>query len=139
MTAPQFEDYVPPVHEDSDEFKPKDNIDKPLMVKIREVKTGIVTEHSPDGGEGLIADLVDLSDGKIYRNVLWMGGAVVDGLKPMVGKVTVIRFEKRTSNSGRKYPSPVRSSDADKALGQSYYAKHGDPFVPVLADLAPPW
>lgn len=137
MTVPQFEDFVPPVHEDSDEFKPKDNIGKPILIKVRECKSGIITEHSPDGAEGLILDLVDLSDGKVYRNVLWMGGAIVDGLKPSIGKPMVIRFEARKSNSGRKYPAPIKASDEDKTLAQRYYTSKGDPFVPVLADLAP--
>jgi hypothetical protein len=139
MTAPQFEDYVPPVQEDSDVFRPKENFDKPLLIKVREFKQGIVTEHSPDGGEGIIVDLVDLTDGKVYRNVLWMGGAIVDGLKAHAGtpKVLVIRFEKRKSNSGRTYPSPISSTDEDKARARSYYESKGDPFAQVFADPTP--
>lgn len=138
MTVPEFEEYVPPAFEDSDEFKPKDNVDKPLMVKVREFKTGIITEHSPEGGDGITVDLVDLSDGKIYRNVLWMGGAIVDGLKQHAGtpKVTVLRFERRKGKSGRTYPAPIKSTDEDKALARRYYEKKGDPFAPVFSDVA---
>jgi hypothetical protein len=150
MTAPTFEDYVEPVHEDSDTYKPKENYDKPLLVKVREHKTGVVTEFSPEGGEAVIVDLVDLADGNLYKNVLWMGGAVVDGLKANAASPNplVIRFEKRKSNSGRNYPAPAKASDEDKALAQSYYSKKGDPFLPTLGDptaektgddQSPPW
>lgn len=146
MTAPTFEDFAPPAMEDSDEFKPKDNYDKPLVVKVKEHKTGIVTSNSPEGGPGVIVDLVDLSDGNVYRNVLWMGGAVVDGLKQYVGKVLVIRFESRKSNSGRTYPAPITATSEDKELAAKFYSAKGDPFAPVFTemaddkgDTAPPW
>lgn len=137
-TAPQFAEYEPPAQEDSDTFKPKENYDKPLLVKVREHKTGVVTEFSPDGSEALIVDLVDLSDGKAYSNVLWMGGAIVDGLKQHAGgpTVLVIRFEKRKSNSGRTYPAPAKSTDEDKNLAKRYYEKKGDPFAQQFTDVA---
>lgn len=138
MTAPTFEDFTPPALEDSDEYKPKENYDKPLLVKVRERKENIVTEFTPDpGGPGVAVDLVDLTDGKIYRNTLWMGGAIVDGLTPYVGKVLVIRFEAKKSNAGRKYPSPIKGTDEDKALARKYYDSKGDPFAPVFTDLEP--
>lgn len=137
MAAPQFADFVPPVQEDSDPFPPKDHYSKPLLVKVREVKPSIVTSNSPDGAPGLIVDLVDLTGRtEPYRNVLWMGGAVVDGLKTYVdGPPLVIRFESRKSNSGRTYPGPVKGSDEDKALATKHYDTHGDPFAPQFADL----
>lgn len=149
MTVPQFAEYEPPALEESDSFKPKENFDKPLLVKVREFKTGIVTEFSPDGNDGIIVDLVDLTTGTKYSNVLWMGGAIVDGLKMHAGtpKVLVIRFEKRKSNSGRTYPAPAKSTDADKELARKYYEKRGDPFAQVFEDVStddaagdnPPW
>lgn len=135
MTAPTFADFEPPALEDSDSFPPKENYDKPLLVKVRERKDGIVTEFSPDGAPGLIVDLVDLTDGAIYRNTLWMGGAIVDGLSPYLGKVMVIRFETKKSNAGRKYPSPSKGTDEDKALARKYYDSKGDPFTPAFTDL----
>lgn len=139
-TTPQFAEYEPPAQEDSDSFKPKENYDKPLLVKVREHKTGVVTEFSPEGGDAITVDLVDLTNGDIKRNVLWMGGAIVDGLKAHAGSpnVLVIRFEKRKSNSGRSYPSPAKSTDADKELARKYYEKKGDPFAQTFADPSEP-
>lgn len=138
MTAPSFEDFVPPAAPEGDAFKPKEHYDKPLLVKVRERKEGIITEFTPEpGGPGVIVDLVDLTDGNIYRDVLWMGGAIVDGLTPYVGKVMVIRFEAKKANTGRKYPAPIAASDADKELAGKYFTSKGDPFAPVLTDLAP--
>ncbi|GAC1408742.1 MAG: hypothetical protein NVSMB60_30260 [Mycobacterium sp.] len=139
MAAPQFADFVAPAQEDSDPFPPKDNYNKPLLVKVRELKPSIVTANSPDGAPGLIVDLVDLTGrpNQPHRNVLWMGGAVVDGLKQYVnGMPLVIRFEPRKSNSGRTYPAPNNGTPEDKALATKHYDEKGDPFAPQFADLA---
>lgn len=137
MTAPQFATFTPPAMEDGDEFKPKDNLHKPLLVKVVEHKLGIVTSNTPEGGPGVIVELVDLTGrpDQPYRDVLWMGGAVVDGLKTLAGQVTVIRFDERKSKSGRMYPYPTEATAEDVALAQRYYTVKGDPFAPQFASL----
>lgn len=141
MTAPTFATFTEPVLTEGDTFKPKENYNKPLIVRIIEVKTGIVTEFTPEpGGEGVIVDLVDLvgRPEEPYREVLWMGGAVVDGLKPLVGQVAVIRFEERKAKNGRKYPAPTPSTAEDVALATRYYAAKGDPFAQTFASVKTP-
>lgn len=77
----------------SDTFKAKDNQGKPLLVWVREakhVKTKYWKQESegtrdPRGAEGVVVDVFSLTDDAAYINVLWMAGAVKDGLLPYVG------------------------------------------------------
>lgn len=140
MTTPQFDEYTAPVMEDSDEYKPQDNIGATVIVKVKEFKTGVVTSNTPDGGPAVIVDLVDLGTNVIYRNVLWMGGSFVDGLKNLApgapghtGRPVVIGIESRTSKaSGRKYGAPVPAVPAQLTKATAYYQANGDPFAPVF-------
>ena len=152
MTAPTFGTFVPPAFEEGDTYSAKDHIGANIIVKVNEYKTGIVTPNSPDGGPGVIVDLVDLGDGKLYRNVLFMGGAFVDGLKDWVGKEPVVlTIVSKTGKSGRAYAAPEAGP---VALAQAYWAAQGDPFMPTFnaptpeaapapaaapAAAAPPW
>lgn len=79
-----------------------------LLVWVNEYKTGLKTKHHQDGtGEGIIVDVWDLtaqSQGQpaVFCNVLWMGGAVRDQLKPYVGsgQPLPIRLTKVTPDGG---------------------------------------
>jgi len=68
---------------------------RPLLVFVREYKEGLTTEHAKDGtGKGVVLDVLDLGlyasnpghPDSVYCNVLWMGGAVRDQLRPYVGQ-----------------------------------------------------
>lgn len=135
-----FETFVPPAIEDGDQYSPKDHIGTPVIVKVRERKEGIVTSNSPQGGPGVIVDLVDLKDGNVYRNVLWMGGAFVDALTQYIGKgPVVLEIESRKSaTSGRNYTAPKAADDAQIKLAESYYTSKGDPFAQTFATVDTP-
>jgi hypothetical protein len=134
MTAPQFETFVPPVLTEGDTFKPHEHIGAALIVKVLERKNGVVTPNTPEGGPAVIVDLVDLTDGNVYRDVLWMGGSFVDALTPYVGKgPVVIGVESRVGKSGRAYAAPLTATPANIELAQSFYTKKGDPFVQAFA------
>lgn len=134
MTSP-FETFVAPEIEDGDTFKPHEHIGAVVIVKARERKNGVVTPNTPDpGGPAVIVDLVDLTDGQKYLNVLWMGGAFVDALTPYVGKgPVVLEIESRTGKSGRAYGAPKAASDAQIQLATQYYTAKGDPFAQTFA------
>lgn len=136
MTAPPpFGTYTEP--ETGDQFKPAENYNVPLIVKVKQRKEGIVTTNTPEGGPGVICDVVNLTTSEVLRNVLWMGGAIVDGLTPFVnGSPLVIRFEPRKSSSGRTYPSPVNAAEYHPHAS-AYYAQHGDPFAPQFGSVTP--
>ena len=136
MTAPTFGKVVPPEF-NGDVYKPAENYDRALIVKVKARKEGIVTANSPEGGPGVVCDLVELDTNKILRDVLWMGGAVVDTLTPFVGgEIVVIKFEPKKSNTGRTYPSPI-NSEADFPRATAFYSQHGDPFAPQFANVTP--
>lgn len=137
MTAPQFATFVAPAL-DGDTYSPKEHLGRPLIVKVLERKEGVVTQHTPaPGGSGMIVDLVDIGEAKIYRGVLWMGGPAVDGLTPLIGQVTLIKFVDKVGASGRHYAAPESASEyAQNAT--AYYQQYGDPFAPQFAEMSKP-
>jgi hypothetical protein len=138
MTAPNFGAPSVPAAGDGDQYSPKDHVGAVVLVKVRERKDGIVTSNSPNGGPGVIVDLVDLGDGNIYRDVLWMGGPFVDGLTPHVGlDPVVIRIGSQVGKSGRPYGTFTDAPDMHETA-RSYYAAKGDPFAQTFATATPP-
>lgn len=131
MTAPQFDTYTPPVMEDSDEYKPFNNYGHACVVMVKEFKPLVVTPNSPNGAPAVIVDLVDMNNDEVYRNVLMMTGAIVDGLKTRVGtgKPIVVSWGKRTSTSGRTYAAPEAATPEQLTAAGAWYAKNGDPFA----------
>lgn len=128
----------PPPPEAGDSYKPIEHLGRVLIVSVSEFKPSIVTPNSPNGGPGVIVDLVDLDDPNgpaIYRDVLWMSGAVVDGLKEHAGtrKPVLITFRAQVGKSGRSYPLADPVGDEGARRASDYYAKHGDPFSQTFA------
>ncbi len=140
----QFDQYVAPALEDSDEYKPHEHIGATVIVKVKEFKPSVVTPNTPEGGPAVIVDLVDLDLSAVFRNVLWMGGSFVDGLRDLApggakytGRPLVIGIESRTSKaSGRKYGAPAAAEPGQLAKATAYYQANGDPFVQQFATVA---
>lgn len=139
----QFDTYVPPVMEDSDVYKPFENYGHACIVLVKEYKPAIVTPNSPNGGPGVIVDLVDMDNEQVYVNVLCMSGAIVDGFKARAGtgKPIVVSWGKRTSGSGRTYAAPDAATPEQLKAAEAWYAKNGDPFVAKFdtVDATPPF
>lgn len=131
----QFESYTAPERGESDSYSPKDHVGNLLIVKVLEHKHIEKTPYKPEGGPGVIAEVCDLtSDGAVFRDVLWMGGAVVDGLKQYVGRgPLVIKFAMAKSNAGRDYVTIEAAAPDELAQAQAYVSANGDPFAPVLS------
>lgn len=138
MSTP-FGTFVPQAIADSDEYKPIDHIHRGLIVKVLDYKPSIITPNSPDGGPGVICDMVDVVEAKAYRNVLWMSGSIVDNLKPHVGgNPVVIHFEPVTSKSGRIYPGVQAGTPAEVAAATAYFNANPNVFAQSLSTLPPP-
>lgn len=128
-----FATYTPPEHTEGDSFKPSEHVGKPLIVKVNEHKHIASTTHKPEGGPGVLVDVCDLGDGAVYRDVLWMNVALVDGLKPYLGQHLVIRFAwTKSPKTGKDYITIEPAQAADQQLAQQYVNQKGDPFPPVL-------
>ena len=125
-----FGEYVEPTITDADEYRARDHYGNSAIVKVLEYKDSIVTPNSPNGAPGVIVDVYDLNKKAVFRNVLMMTGALVDGFRPHVAKApVVIRWEKRKANSGRDYPTAVPATDEAITFAKKVYAD-GDPFAP---------
>jgi len=131
-----FATYQPPERSDGDSFKPSEHIDTPLIVAVREHKTGIVTEFSPDGKDGVIVDACAYGSGLVATDVLWMNGALVDGLKGYIGQTLVIRLVWAKGKSGRDYVTIAQATPEELKAAEKYVKDNGDPFAPELATVA---
>lgn len=120
--------YTEPVQTEGDRYKPIDNLGHVVIVRVNEYKASIITANSPEGGPGVVVDLVDLDqEGRVFKDVLWMSGAVVDGLKASVGQDPVmITFEARKSKTGRRYPAPAALDQVAARRANTWWAEHGD-------------
>ena len=125
----QWETFEPSENVQGDTYKAIDHIGATIIVKVKELKDSIVTENSPNGAPGIIVDLFDLKDDGVYRDVLWMGGAMVDGLKKYTNRLLVVQLEARKSKSGRTYPAPVGVDPDVQTRAQKRYAEKGEPLA----------
>lgn len=130
-----LDDYTPNEN-NGDSLKPSEIIGHLLIVRIRQRKDGIVTQYSPEGGPGIIVDVVDLEDGAVYSDVLWMNGAIVDNLTPNVGKTIAIRLVWIAGKNGRNYVGIEAADDTAKAKAGTFLTSNPDPWQ-QLADVAP--
>lgn len=130
--------YIPPERTEGDSYKPSENIGHLLIVKVTDHKHIETTTHKPEGGPGIVADVCDLdADGSVFRDILWMNGAIVDGLKGHVGKTIAIKFAwSKSAKSGREYITIAAVQGADLERAQARVSQ-GDPFAEQVATVAP--
>jgi hypothetical protein len=129
--------YTPPERTEGDSFKPSEHVGQLLIVKVVDHKHIQSTTHKPEGGPGVILNVCNLDDdGKVARDILWMNGALVDGLKNYVGQTLVIKLAWAKSASGREYLTISPADTAEIAKAQAHVAK-GDPFAETVATVAP--
>jgi hypothetical protein len=99
MTAPTgLGQYVPPAASQGDRIQAQQMVDRPILVWVRRTQHLAKTKFSATGGEAVYLDFVDLSNNQVFIEVMWMAGAIVDGLKQYAGDgcaypVKVVRVE----------------------------------------------
>jgi hypothetical protein len=135
----EISSYTPPERTEGDSFKPSEHINQLLLVKVTDHKHIESTTHKPEGGPGVIADVCNLDDNAtVSRDILWMNGAIVDGLRSYVGQVLALRFGwEKSSKSGREYITIKPANEADIARAQEHVAK-GDPFAAQVSTPSSP-
>jgi hypothetical protein len=96
MTAPTgIGQYVrPQTQAQGDRVQAQQMVDRPMLLWVKEVKHINRTQFQADGGDGVIVDFIDLQTNTPYIGVMWMAGAIVDGLRPFV-------------NDGNAYPVKI--------------------------------
>lgn len=127
-----FETYEEPTRAESDDYTPRDNYGNTAIVRVLELRNGVDTVNGP--ADAVYVDVYDVTLAKLARNVMLMGGAFVDGLKPYIGKGPVVVFwQKRESKAGRPYAVPAAATPEMIKAAEAVYAK-GDPFLTTIAD-----
>lgn len=109
-----------------DKLSAKENVDKPMVVLVREHRTGIKTRHNqdpnepgrykPEGGEGVHVDVGMVATNEVFVDVLWMGGAIVDSLSPYVGQAVPVKLYWKPSDKGGNPYISVRPLDGNELL-----------------------
>lgn len=116
MTAPTgIGQYIPPAPQtQGDRIQAQQMVDKPMLLWAREIKHINRTQFNENGGDGVIVDFVDLQTNAVYIGVMWMAGALVDGLRPYVG-------------DGNAYPMKIVRQTGGKHGGYNKFQQLDDP------------
>jgi len=102
--------FTPPVREEGDRVPAKEMVGRPLVVLVREHRTGVKTQfnsnpqdpakYRPEGGEAVLLDMADLTTGAVYIGALWFNGAIVDSLKGYVAQALPVKLFYDTPKTG---------------------------------------
>lgn len=113
-----------------DKFTAKDAIDRPLIVLVREHRTGIKTKfnsnpadksYKPEGGDGVTVDVADVRTDEVWIDVLWMNGAVVDNLTAYLGQPVAVKLVWQASaKGGNAYITVVPLEGQELALAKQW-------------------
>lgn len=109
---------------DGDRWQAQEAAERPLVVLVREHRTGIVTQYSPNGGEGVVIDVADVRVNQCWISVLWMNQAIVDNLAPYVGQPIAVKLVWTPSKSGNKYLAVQPLDGPELALAQQWVASN---------------
>lgn len=112
-----------------DKLTASDAVDKPLVVLVREHRTGIITKYKPEGGDGVTVDVADIRTDEVYLNVLWMNGAIVDNLAAYVGKPVAVKLAYQApKGGGNSYITVAPLEGTDLALAQQWATSNTNRF-----------
>jgi hypothetical protein len=125
----------PPAPVEGDEYKANQHYGNSAIVKVLRVEESKVTTNSPGGAPAVFVDVYDLNRKQVFRDVMMMTGAIVDGFRPHVGRdPIVIKWDRRVAKSGRDFAAPVPAVEAAVEAAKAVYAA-GDPFAPTLGTI----
>lgn len=120
-----------------DRLPAKEAVDRPLVVRVVEHRTGVKTQYKPEGGEGVQLDVADTASDSVWIDVLWMNGAVVDNLAPYVGQVLPIKLVWTPSaQGGNPYIGVSALEGNELATAQQWAANNSNRFETERAQRA---
>lgn len=112
-----------------DALPAKEAADRPLVVLVREHRTGIITKFKPEGGDGVVVDVADVTTDETWIDVLWMNGAIVDSLAGYIGQPVAIKIVWTPSKSGgNAYLNVAALEGPELALAQQWAKTNTDRF-----------
>jgi hypothetical protein len=134
----QLGNFVPPEMTAGDRLEARSMENKPMVVVVTKRREGIKTKfnqdpkdksYSPEGEPGLFLDLVDLTTGQVYVDVMWMNGTIVDQLSAYVGQPLPVKLVKTASQSGGlPYLAPQMLTDNELAYAQQWATANSTAF-----------
>lgn len=119
-----------PPMENGDQLNAKEAIDRPLVILVREHRTGIKTKYNsnpneknykPEGGEGVTVDVADIHTNETWLDVLWLNGAIVDNLAAYIGQTIPVKLTWQPSaKGGNPYITVIPLEGQELALAQQW-------------------
>lgn len=104
-----------------DSYAPKDAAGQPLLVKVLEHRTGVKTKFKPEGTDAVLLDVLNLATSELKLGVMWFNGALVDNLKPYLGKALPIRLvSQKAKGSTNEYLIPQMLDGADLEAAKAW-------------------
>jgi hypothetical protein len=130
--------FVPPEMTAGDRLEARSMENKPMVALVTKRREGIKTKfnqdpkdksYSPEGEPGLFLDLVDLTTGQVYVDVMWMNGTIVDQMSAYVGQPLPVKLVKTASQKGGlPYLAPQMLDGTELAYAQQWAAANGTAF-----------
>lgn len=114
-----------------DKLQAQEAVDKALVVLVRQHKNGIKTKfnqdpqdrgYKPEGADGVVVDVADVTSNTVYIDVLWLNGAIVDNLSPYVGQALPIKLAWTASQGGGKPFIGVQQLDGAQMVAAQQWA-----------------
>ena len=101
-----------------DKLGAKDIMNTPLLVKVREERESVRTKHKPEGTPAIVLDVLNLMTQEIKLGIMWFNPAVVDNLRPHIGKAMAIQLvTQQPKGTGNAYliPEQLEGANLDAA------------------------
>lgn len=101
--------FTPRENDTGDRLPAKEAADTPLILLVREHRTGVRTKYNsdpnqpgykPEGSEAIVVDAANPSTDSVWIDVLWLNGAIVDNLAPYIGQALPIKLVWTASAKG---------------------------------------
>lgn len=83
-----------------DRLAASDAVNEPLIVSVKETRSGIKTQYTPDGGDGVTVDVAKIATNEVFVNVLWMNAQIFDQLKSYLGQMLPVKIVWTPSQRG---------------------------------------
>jgi len=122
-----------------DKLPATDAVDRPLIVLVREHRTGIKTQfnsnpnkegYKPEGGDGVTVDVADVRTNEVWIDVLWMNAAVVDNLAPYIAQPVAVKLAWQASSKagGKRFITVVPLDGQELSLAHQWALANPDRF-----------
>lgn len=129
-----------------DNFSAKDNVNKPLVLKVNEIVHNVKTKfnqdssntasYKPEGQDAASVDVADVASGSVFAGALLFNPALVDSVRDYIGHTMAVKFVYASSKAGRQYITLEPLTGAENATATAWNTANPGAFEKRRAELA---